>query len=1223
MPSGDKTLTKQPAELQNTQINRNQNMNRSLNGPPAQETEEERAVRLRAEAMRQAREHRESRIRAVREGCRIVMPEMAFTRKGVSVEGEVFAKRSNESISSGKRKMYRGWKRSALYQKEANARLAENGASAWEAGRAELLNNHPLLESEQMQGQAQRIALFLTGEREKDEGLTQQVFAERQEAVARICVDRFMETSLNFDLRTDRSFGAASTELEGVAQKTREIRRLLEQFPQVRENLTEDQRIDLDAKLEVAQNLSSYYEIRKKIITNARYRSHYNSEISYRYHESDTLEAKNLTMLLWQAEQIKNSGRLSPAEDLQARFQAYRETTQDPGEAEETIRAKKKLRAEDAEFGKNNARIENSRHANYFRELAESADQSIVQRLEQEPHYQVTGEPEAMSEAFVRKLANLPRWKAVQHARPEFVRSMVENLARKPQNAGDQVETAECRRANLEGMRQFKELLKKQLNYLERKYGNGLPLISPEELARHGREFAGDFTNMQGLGAFIDYLKKLPGMFDYEDESDLKMEQLFNYYDRLVMAEAGERKGFLAGSAGNATYSDYKRRTAVEAVTDERSAEAVSRLSGTMHLDIRWDTVFDESDVKVEEIPAVLGQENIKEKIGRMSAEDQGARMWSRLFPETRRMTRPEAAMYFIEKGAQEKIGGMSMEELSREACLNDDWSPQEFAKAWPKLKGALIRRKRAVEEWRRNHPGQGDLQIALSGNARREQDARRRYEAAARVNMAEELRKQIRGLAVSMGKQNPEFMDLCEAMDEDLMKAQQTYQERLDQVRPQARTRTETHQQQPQQRRGARLTREDAISSYSDERSLKSRKQLASLSKWMRSYLLDEPADAVDAYVEGTRYAVGYTEERARLKKAMAAVDAALQKKDNVALRHTKAYFERMTNGSLIIPEDARRLNFVGEKPKEAGRVRGGANRTEVLRAFTHWSAQEDTPLFSHEPTVNDLKQRFVSNCYMVAATAGVVNISPYLLKSCLRDNGDGTVTVRLYRRVARNRPQQETNQTDTLAEEEGLEGFEVDDAFAVEHVLEPVYVTVSKEIPRIGGADALSSGALWMQMIEKACAFLGRNGATGYRSLWYGEGGEFLERLLGISPVNVAEEDRNDELFENLLHAGERKVVYNAGSKNNVDESDGLNAGHAYTVMGAERIAGERYVRLRNPYSTMSLQEEEGTVTRTGRMFDTSSDETYGQFYMKFEDFVQKFQKITYTDLRPLLHT
>ena len=244
-------------------------------------------------------------------------------------------------------------------------------------------------------------------------------------------------------------------------------------------------------------------------------------------------------------------------------------------------------------------------------------------------------------------------------------------------------------------------------------------------------------------------------------------------------------------------------------------------------------------------------------------------------------------------------------------------------------------------------------------------------------------------------------------------------------------------------------------------------------------------------------------------------------------------------------------------------------------------------------------------------------MNVNPYLLKSCLKDNGDGTVTVRLYRRVARNRPQEEPNPADIPADGEELEGFEVDDAFAVEHVLEPVYVTVSKEIPRIGSADALSSGALWMQMIEKACAFLGRDGATGYRSLWYGEGGEFLERLLGVSPVNVAEEDRNDELFENMLHARERNIVYNAGSKNNVDESDGLNAGHAYTVMGAERIAGERYVKLRNPYSTMSLQEEEGNVTRTGRMFDTSSDETYGQFYMKFEDFIQKFEKITYTDL------
>ncbi len=1216
MPREKKTLHKQSAELKHPMnINRNQDLNQNANPAPLPraETEEERTARLQAEARLQAREHRENRIRAVRENCRIIMPEVAFTRRSVSVQGEAYAERSNESIGAGKRKMRRGWKRSALYQKEANARLVENGVEAFEAGQAELLRAHPLLASGYSEEEAQRTALFLTGEQEKDEELMQQVFAQRQEAAARICVDRFMEIKLNFDLRSDRSFGEASSELEGVARKTREMKRLLERFPRLRENLTEDRKVDLDTKLEVAEDLSNYYEIRKKIVTNARYRSHYNSEISYRYHESDTLEAKNLTMLLWQAEQLKISRGLSPSAEFAERFQAYRETTQDQNEAEETRAARARLRAEDAELSKNDARIEDSRHANYFRELAQEENHPIIQRLVHEGRYQVTWLDGAMSESFVRNLAVLPRWKAVQHTGPETVRSMVENLAMKPQNMEDQEELERCRDANLEGMRQFKALLKKQMNYLARKYGNGLPLISPEELAQHSHEFVNDFTNMQGLGAFVDYLKKLPGMFNPEDESDLQMEWLLNYYDRCVMVEAGERRGFLAESTGSATYSDYKRRVAVGNVGDRRSAEAAARLSGTMHLDIRWDTVFDESDLRAEEIPAAIKQENMAEKIGQMSAEDQGARMWSRLFPETRQMTRQEAATYFVEKAAKEKLDSMSREELSRKACLSDGWSEQEFAEAWQYLKSAPLRRKRALEKWRTDHPGRPDPVVALAGNERREQDALRKYEAAVRVNMAEELRNRIIGLPAELREQDAELIEFLEAMDEDLMQAQQTYQERLEQMNPRVQAQAET-QQQLQQRRAARLTREDAISSYSDERSRRSRRQLESLSQWMRRYLLNGPADAVDAYVEGTRYAVGYTEERERLKKAINAVDEALRTRDNVALRHTKAYFERMTNGNLTIPEDAQRLNFAGEKPKEAGRVRGGAHRTEVLRAFTHWSSQEDTPLFSHEPTVNDLKQRFVSNCYMVAATAGLVDLNPYLLKSCLKDNGDGTVTVRLYHRVARNRPQEDPI---LPAEEEELEGFEVDDAFEVEHVLEPVYVTVSKEIPRIGSADALSSGALWMQMIEKACAFLGRDGATGYRSLWYGEGGEFLERLLGVSPVNVAEEDRNDELFENMCHAREHNFVYNAGSKNNVGESDGLNAGHAYTVMGAERIAGERYVKLRNPYSTMSLQEEEGNVTRTGRMFDTSSDETYGQFYMKFEDFVQKFERITYTDL------
>lgn len=997
--NNDTVLVKQTTEQQN--INVNQSM--TTTAPPV-ETEEEREIRLQAEAMRRAREHRQNRIQAIRQGCRVQMPDVAFTRKGVTVQGEVFAKKSKESIGAGKRKMRQGWKCSALYQKEMNAKRVEDGVNEWEASRQELIERHPILEGMQNEREKERIAQFLTGNEERDTELMVQVFAGNQAEIAKIAVRQFMELDLNVDLRTDRALGEASMRMEGIANKTRALKFMLERNPEALQSLTEDQRLDLDTKLGIAENLSNYYEIQKKVITNTRYRSHYTSEISYRYHDGDTLEEKNLSVLLWQAERLRSSQKFSHPTDLEGRLRDYQETLQNQEEVADTQKAKRILQSGDAEFGKNTKQIEDSRHAAYFRAHQDEND-PIVKRLVGEAHYQVTGMPEAMSESFVRNLANLPRWRAIQNAEPEYVQRMVENLIQKPQNMEDQEEVTRCQEANLEGMRQFKALLKKQMNYLKRKYGNGLPLISMEELEAHGAEFANDFTNMQGLGAFIDYLKKLPGMFDPDNESDAEMEQLYMYYDRCVMGEGVEQKAFKLGSTGSATYADYKRRVAITAVNDESRAEAVVKMNDTMHLDIRWNVPFEEA---------------------------------------------PEA---------------------------------------------------------------------------------------------------------------------------------------------PQQEVQT------------LRLTRQEAISSHSDQLSEASRMRLSDLNQALPAQF-QNVANLVDAYVRGMRYTVGYTEERKRLQKAIDAVEKALRKEQNETLLEIKQYFDQMTNGTLIIPEDDEVQNFIEKSPKETGLSRAGTARTELLRTFTHWSNQKDTPLFSHEPTVNDLKQRFVSNCYMVASTAGVVDLDPDLIKSCIKDNGDGTVTVRLYE----NRPVEEEHPQ--VPEE--IDGLEIDEV--VRYELAPIYVRVTKEIPRIAGADVLSSGALWMQMIEKACAFVGRNGSKGYRSLWYGEGGAFLERLLGVSPVAV---EKNEALFENLLHAREHRFVYNAGSKNTVGEEDGLNAGHAYTVMGAKEENGQRYVLLRNPYSTMSLQEEEGRTSRTGRMLDTSSDETYGQFYMKFEEFLEKFQTITYTDL------
>lgn len=426
--------------------------------------------------------------------------------------------------------------------------------------------------------------------------------------------------------------------------------------------------------------------------------------------------------------------------------------------------------------------------------------------------------------------------------------------------------------------------------------------------------------------------------------------------------------------------------------------------------------------------------------------------------------------------------------------------------------------------------------------------------------------------------------------------------------------------------------TREEATSTNSDLQEQASRQELRRLNRQLYEAGLKDVAKTVHAYVVGTRYAVGYTEERKRLKKAIAAVNAALAKETNAdaaqALTNIRDYFNRMTNGTLQIPVDTpanQIMDFSETKLKEEGLDGAGSTRNSLIQGVSHWSDQSDTPLFSHEPTVNDLKQRLVSNCYMVASVTGLVELNPAKLKECIRDNRNGTVTVRLY--VPQN---QLTDQPNQEIEAEDVDGFAVIGEEEINQANEdaelvPVYVTIKKEIPRIAGADALSAGALWMQMIEKACAYVGRNGMKGYKSLWYGEGGEFLRRLLKIAPELdyskgiTSEEDieaMKDTLFQNICTARERNVIYNAGSSQR--SVDGLNSGHAYSVLGGKVENGQRYVLLRNPYSTHSLQyDENGNRSMTGGLLSAGSDETYGQFYMEFEEFINSFDKVTHTNL------
>ncbi|MCI6629869.1 MAG: C2 family cysteine protease [Lachnospiraceae bacterium] len=451
-------------------------------------------------------------------------------------------------------------------------------------------------------------------------------------------------------------------------------------------------------------------------------------------------------------------------------------------------------------------------------------------------------------------------------------------------------------------------------------------------------------------------------------------------------------------------------------------------------------------------------------------------------------------------------------------------------------------------------------------------------------------------------------------------------------------------------------MTRFMSVSNYSDRMSKSSRDELRDLNYLLMraghqavrkrdKAIAEKVVERVSKYVTGTRYVVGYTKERELLKDAMKSVGNALKslekdhgsleegpEKEGVrkmiqAMEDIRNYFTEMTNGTLEdVPADV--VNYYTRKDiEETGKARG-RNRTRLINTFRYWSNQKDTPLFAHEPTINDLKQRLVSNCYMVASVTGLVHQDPGLLKQCIRDNGDGTVTVRLYEwQEVEQEKEAEPDEIDEMEDKETVSATQVTDEakknteldidFEGEEIakreLRPVYIRVIKEIPRIAGADALSAGALWMQMIEKACACVGRNGVKGYRSLWYGSGGDFLERLLGVSPERVPM-DNQDQLFEDLCLARQKGYVYNAGTRSKV--GDGLSTGHAYAVLGAEERDGVKYVWLRNPYSNHSLQYQ-SDGSRGSTKSGISSDETYGQFYMKLDDFCKDFTNVTRTNV------
>jgi hypothetical protein len=205
---------------------------------------------------------------------------------------------------------------------------------------------------------------------------------------------------------------------------------------------------------------------------------------------------------------------------------------------------------------------------------------------------------------------------------------------------------------------------------------------------------------------------------------------------------------------------------------------------------------------------------------------------------------------------------------------------------------------------------------------------------------------------------------------------------------------------------------------------------------------------------------------------------------------------------------------------------------------------------------SMEDVQQGYLADCFLVAAMGAVARQRPDLIEKMIKDNGDGTVTVTLYR------------------DGSGL---------AAPGHGKPVDVRISMQLPTANGSTPTyakaSSRELWPSLIEKA--YVAEFAGGDYQGVNSGGSpGDVLTRMLGTESTGFSTTSTNAkecvQRLEGLLKQGKPTVAASL-SKDDAKRDEALAkladekvvyAWHAYVVKKADAKAGT--VDLFNPWGS-----------------------------------------------------
>jgi hypothetical protein len=279
------------------------------------------------------------------------------------------------------------------------------------------------------------------------------------------------------------------------------------------------------------------------------------------------------------------------------------------------------------------------------------------------------------------------------------------------------------------------------------------------------------------------------------------------------------------------------------------------------------------------------------------------------------------------------------------------------------------------------------------------------------------------------------------------------------------------------------------------------------------------------------------------------------------------------------------------------------------------------DGELFVNGPGVDDAVQGMIGNCYFVASMAAVAGVSPQQIQDRMRENPDGTVSVKFsaFDQDGKKTDQETRVDRDVLVQAAGPGAGQA------------MYGSSSQK-------DAAGRQEAWVPMMEKAYAQM--NG--GFEKI--GNGGSSavaLEALTGVKAKAQLIGVKGDleekpmmqlaRLIQSSQNAGWNFLNAAAGKKNPIVAQSyclpemmkaGILPMHAYSVTAVEEKDGQRMVTVRNPapyrpeLDDPKLQDEFAKDPMYGPLVQylrdnniSAKDIKWGTFSMPYAEFEKTF--------------